>query len=53
MELIILLVALLLFILLSVAISYVALIVYADRIIRDTDPDPITLLGVVAPKKED
>jgi hypothetical protein len=53
MELIILLVALAFFILLSVAISYVALIVYADRIIREVDPDPQPLLGVVAPKKED
>jgi len=53
MEILFLLVALVFFMLLSVAISYLALVVYADRIIREVDPDPITLLGVVAPKKED
>jgi hypothetical protein len=53
MELIILLVALFFLMLLSVAISYVAMVVYADRIIREVDPDPQPLLGVVAPKKED
>ena len=34
-------------------ISYLILFMYANRVIRNNDPDPITLLGVVAPKKED
>jgi hypothetical protein len=53
MEIFILLVALVFSMMLSVAITYLVLVVYADRIIREVDPDPITLLGVVSPKKED
>jgi hypothetical protein len=38
---------------LTAGISYLILFVYANRVIRNNDPDPQTLLGVVSPKKED